>query len=387
MRTIVISGAIANKPGNGGEAWVRLNWILGARRLGFRVMFVEQIQRENCLDAAGAVTSFRSSANLRYFQEIERKFGLTGSAALVYQNGEEVYGVGPDELFELGQNATAFINISGNLTWEPLFQRLRRRVYVDIDPGYTQFWHAAGNAPSGLASHDYHFTIGENIGLSSCPVPTGTVPWKHIHPPVVLAEWPNSPGSSLDRFTTIACWRGGYGRVAHPGGFFGQKAHEFRKFLTLPQRVEQQFEIALKIDPGDDPDRQRLQEHGWKLVDPLDVTEDPCRFRRYVQTSAAEFSVAQGIYVETGCGWFSDRTAVYLASGKPVLVQDTGFGRNYPAGKGLLTFATMDEAVDGVEKIARNYPEHCRAARAIAEEFFDSDRVLGQLFREIGVET
>jgi hypothetical protein len=166
---------------------------------------------------------------------------------------------------------------------------------------------------------------------------------------------------------------------------FGLKVHEFRKFIELPRRAPQTFEIALNIHPADQKDLDALREHGWQIVDPLPASVDPDAFRCYIQTSSAEFSVAQGIYVDTNSGWFSDRTVRYLASGKPTLVEDTGFSRQLPVGEGLVSFRTLEDAVVGAERIARDYERHSRAARALAEEFFDSDRVLGALVEEVGI--
>jgi hypothetical protein len=178
---------------------------------------------------------------------------------------------------------------------------------------------------------------------------------------------------------------GPYGPVRYAGTTYGLKAHEFRKFIELLRRVRQRFEIALDIDPADERDLVALRGHGWHVIDPKVVASGPVAFRRYVQASGAELSVAQGIYVETESGWFSDRTVRYLASGKPALVQDTGFSRNYPVGEGPVAFRTMEEAVVSAERIARDYAEHGRAARAIAEAYFDSDRVLGRLLEETGL--
>jgi hypothetical protein len=184
-------------------------------------------------------------------------------------------------------------------------------------------------------------------------------------------------------FTTVASWRGGYGRVEADGRTFGQKAHEFRRFIEVPKQVDQEFEIALEIDAADAQDADALRACEWHLVDPSSVASTPDDFRRYVQRSGAEFSVAQGIYVETLSGWFSDRTTRYLASGKPALVQDTGFSRNLPTGEGLLAFTTFQEAVDSVADIARDYDAHAATARAIAVEHFDSHKVLAQLLNEV----
>jgi hypothetical protein len=263
--------------------------------------------------------------------------------------------------------------------------RLRRKVYVDLDPGYTQFWHADGNGGSRLEGHDFYFTVGENIGTPACSIPTGGVRWRPVRQPVVLEEWPVSGEGRRDRFTTVASWRGPYGPVQQGNATFGQKVHEFRKYVQMPERVRATFEIALDIHGADSKDLDLLRRHGWQVIDPTVVAPDPLAFRRYVQTSGAEFSVAQGIYAQTESGWFSDRTVRYLASGKPALVQDTGFSRNFPVGEGLVAFRTLDQAAAGAQEIARDYDGHCQAARALAETYFDSDKVLGRMLEEVGI--
>jgi hypothetical protein len=187
------------------------------------------------------------------------------------------------------------------------------------------------------------------------------------------------------RFTTVAAWRGGYGPVHADGKLYGLKVHEFRKFIELPRHADAIFEIALDIHPADQKDRLALEHNCWCLVDPHEAAGDSSAFRHYVQQSGAEFSVAQSIYVQTNSGWFSDRSVRYLASGKPVLVQDTGFRRHLPVGKGLIAFRTFEEAVRGTQAIAADYPAHCLAAREIAEQYFDSDKVLNRLLEEIGL--
>ena len=385
MTTVVVSSVIANKYLNGGNAWAVLNWVLGLKKLGFRVYFLEQIGRECCVDAAGAVTVFENCVNLAYFKRIVEEFGLSGSAALIYENGEQIHGSTYAELLDLAEGAELLINITGHLALEPLMRRLRLKAYVDLDPGFTQLWYAAGDAGPRLAGHDFYFTIGENIGTPACPIPTGDIRWRRTRQPVVLEHWPVSGEGARDRFTTVASWRGPYGPVQYSGKTFGLKVHEFRKFIELPERAPQTFEIALDIHPADEKDLNLLRRHGWQIVDPKAVVPDPAAFCRYVQTSGAEFSVAQGIYVGTESGWFSDRTVRYLASGKPALVQDAGFSRNYPVGEGLVAFRTLEQAVAGAERIVCDYEKHCQAARAIAEEYFDSDKVLGRLIEEVDI--
>lgn len=384
MKTLIVGGALANKCGNGGEAWVRLSWVLGLKQLGFEVFFLEQLHPDTCLDAAGNPSEFHRSTNLDYFKRVTQEFGLSRSSALIYDEGKESYGLEPRQILDLASDAELLVNISGHLSWPALLDRVRRKAYIDIDPGFTQFWHAAGLGKLGLSLHDFYYTIGENIGHPDCTIPTNGLKWRQIRQPVVLEHWPCSAPSAFDRFTTVATWRCPFGPVSWQGRSYGLKVHEFRRFINLPREAEQDFEISLNIHPADRADLEGLQEHGWQIVDPSRVAHDPPSFRNYVQTSGAEFSVAQGVYVETQNGWFSDRSVRYLASGKPVLVQDTGFSRRLPVGLGLVSFRNRKEAVAGAESIAAHYSEHCRAARRIAEDHFDSRQILGRLLEETG---
>jgi len=374
MALIVVAGALANKAGNGGAAWTRLSWPLGLERLGHDVYFLEQIAEARC-----------AATNVAYFQNVTERIGLSRRACLIVQDNERAIGASMTDLEAMADSADLLINIGGHLTLERLKSRFRRRAFIDQDPGYTQFWQLAGLATESLRDHSDYFTVGENIGTAGCAIPTCGIRWRPVRQPVVLDEWPVADVGGSRRFTTVASWRGLYGRVEHEGVQYGLKAHQFRKFASLPLRSEEQFEIALSVDAADSVDVELLQRNQWRLADPHAVAADPFAFRRYIQASSAEFSVAQGIYVDTESGWFSDRTVRYLASGKPALVQDTGFARIYPTGCGLVPFRTLDEAVRGAELIAADYERQSRGARAIAEEFFDSDTVITSLLRQVGV--
>jgi hypothetical protein len=375
---IVVAGALANKPGNGGAAWTRLSWIRGLIRLGHDVYFVEQI--------APAACAFDQSINLTYFRDVAERFGLGARSVLISEgDGVQSAGLSLDELRRVADAADLLVNISGHLTLPALKARFRKRVFIDLDPGYTQYWHQEGLAEERLRDHHWYFTVGWNVGTPSCEIPTGDIAWLPVRQPVVLDDWPFAAGGDQARFTTVSSWRGPFGRVTHNGIQAGSKAHEFRKFVTLPTRVDQRFEIALDVHPADQPDIDLLRGNDWTIVAAADVASDPFGFRRYIQESGAEWSVAQGIYVDTQSGWFSDRTVRYLASGKPALVQDTGLGQTYPVGLGLVPFRTLDDAVRGAEAIADNHDMHAKAARGIAVEFFDSDKVLGPLLATVGV--
>jgi hypothetical protein len=280
--------------------------------------------------------------------------------------------------------ADLLLNVGGHLRLDDLTRGARVKVYLDDDPAYTQLWHEAKLLDGRLEAHDFHFTYGVNIGSPGCSLPVDGIEWKPLRPPVVLGDWPRA-STKGDAFRTVARWRGGYGRVEGDGHLYGQKAHEFRKFVEMPQLTDSAFEIALDIEAADARDEELLLSHGWRLVDPAVVAGSPDDFRSYIQGARSEFSVAQGIYVETRCGWFSDRTTRFLASGKPVLVQDTGFSEDLPSGEGLVVFTTLDQAVSAARAIERDYEAHSQHAREIAEQYFDSDKVLGRLLDEVGL--
>jgi hypothetical protein len=368
MTAVVVAGALATKPRNGGEAWVRLSWILGLQRLGVDVTFLEEVDPGPAADEG-------------WFRAVVRETGLTERAALVDPEGWVRQGLSDEQLRDRVRAADLLVNLSGNLRSPALRGLFRRAAYVDLDPGYTQLWHAEA-LDVGLDGHDVFFTVGLLLGKPECSLPSAGVDWRPLPPPVVLDEWQPVEAECAERFTTVASWRGAYGPATHRGRTFGVKAHEFRRFASVPELAPGDYELALAIDRADSDDRSLLAARGWRLADPVAVAGTPSAFRTYVSTSSAEFSVAQGIYAETACGWFSDRTAKYLAAAKPALVQDTGVGRVLPTGRGLLTFRTLDEAVAGARRIVDDYGAHCRVAREIAVEHLDSDLVLGRFLED-----
>jgi hypothetical protein len=366
MPITVLAGALANKPNSGGEAWVRLSWVLGLRRLGWDAWFVERLP--------GADPEGR-----RYFEAVVEEFGLGERATLLGEGGEALFGPGEADLTDVAAAAEILFDISGHLGGGPLVAAPRRCVYVDLDPGFTQAWHADPGLDFSVDGYDRYLTVGQNIGRSSCPVPTGGIEWIPTLPPVLLDEWPVAPVPEGPlAFTTAATWRSPYGGLEIEGRKMGLKHHQFRRFAALPERVEGvEFELALDIHPGDAADLELLRSHGWKLVDPRTAAGTPDAFREYVRGSGAEFSVAQGVYVEAATGWFSDRTAAYLASGRPAVVQDTGIERG--DAEALSSFDDLGAAATAVEAVRDEYPQRAAAARRFAEDRLDSDRVLGRV--------
>lgn len=371
----LLAGAVANKPLNGGEAWVRLNWLLGLRRLGFDAYFVEQ--QNTPADSAGR----------RHLEAAMAAHGLGDRWALLDERGESVAGLDRAEIEAVAEEAEVLFNHSGHLREGALRSAPRHRVYVDLDPAYTQVWSDDPSIAFSLAGHDSYVTVGLNVGRSDCPLPSGGVEWTPTLPPVVLERWPLAPpaGEPL-RFTTVGTWRGPYGQLPVAGRLAGGKHHEFRRLLPLPRRVDgAAFELALEIHPGDAADREALRASGWQLVPPGEVAATPSDFGAYLRGSGAELSAAQGAYVASRCGWFSDRTAAYLASGRPALVQDTGFDTVLPVGEGLLSFSNLTDAEQGARRIVADPAGHAAAAAELARAHLDSDLVLGRLLETAGV--
>ncbi|MFL5818759.1 MAG: hypothetical protein ACJ76L_14325 [Conexibacter sp.] len=387
MTTIAVAGALANKHRHGGSVWVRMSWAEALRSLGFDVLFVEQLSAADCVDRAGRRADFATSANAATFQAATEAFGFGGDAALVCPEDERVLGMERDELLDRLDEAALLVNLSGHLRWRPALERLPRRIFVDLDPGYTQIWLASGGDAAGLEGHELHFTVGANVGTSACDLPTGGIDWRPIRQPVVLDRWPlpaSNERSSFGGFTTVASWRGAYGRPVWEGRSYGLKVHEFRRYASLPGVTGLPFAAALDIHAADAHDADHLRASGWELLDPA-LVGDVDSFRRFVRGSGAEFSTAQGVYVETQSGWFSDRTVRYLASGRPALVQDTGFSEHLPVGTGIVPFRTLDEARAGAHAIVTDYARHSAAARELAELCFAPAPALTPLLDAAGV--
>jgi hypothetical protein len=254
----------------------------------------------------------------------------------------------------------------------------RRRVFVDLDPAFTQLWHAAEGVDLGLDRHDRFVTVGRAIGTAGCDVPTCGRTWITTPQPIVLAHWPVAGASADDALTAVGHWRS-YGSIHHRGVHYGQKAHALRPLLGLPARSGARFRMALGIHAAERDDLTALRDHGWELVDPDAAAGTPGRYRAFIQGSWAEFGLAKLGYVASRCGWFSDRSLCYLASGRPVIAQDTGFGAWLPTGAGLFAFRDAGDVVAAIDALRCGYQRHRRAARELVETVFDSDRVLPEL--------
>lgn len=362
----MVAGALAQRPGYAGHAWVFLQYLLGFRRLGWEVLFLDRTVVND-----GVGVGWLDAVMAGY----ELPFSLLGS------DGNSISGLGREEALRRTHSAAFLLNVNGYLDDEEILAAAPRRVFLDIDPGFGQMWRELGLADV-FRGHDDFVTIAGNIGQPGCRIPTCGLEWISTRPPVVLDFWPAQDSSGED-FTSIASWRGPFAPVEYEGESYGLRVHEFRRFFELPRLSGAIFELALDIDEAEAPDLAELRANGWRLVDPRAVAGSPDAYRSYIARSRAEFMVAKNMYVETASGWVSDRTICYLASGKPALMQDTGLRDLYPLGEGIVAFRTLEDALAGVEAIRRDYAAHRHAARAIAEEYFDSDKVLGRLLEAL----
>jgi hypothetical protein len=286
-------------------------------------------------------------------------------------------------LIQAARGSDLLINISGMLTDPTLFECIPRRLYLDLDPGFNQLWHAVEGIDVRFGGHTHFGTVGCLIGSPGCDVPTCGRTWLPTLPPIALSEWPMTAGHASAAWTTVGNWRG-YGSIEYRGVRYGQKVHSFRRFVELPGRTRARFQPALSIHPGEVKDLDALRANAWDFVDPAAVASTPESYRRFIQCSKGELGIAKSGYVESRCGWFSDRSACYLASGRPVVAQDTGFGQCLPTGEGLFAFSTLEEAVDAIEAASGDYDRHCRRAREIAQAHFRAESILSRLLERVG---
>jgi hypothetical protein len=382
-KRIMIGGAMAHHPlGGAGYAWLFLQYVLGFRRLGFETYYVEHIDPQQCIDHDWQPAPFGDSANAHFFRALVEQFDLTGNAALLEWPGAAHRGLAREEIEKLAPDVDLFINISGRFHIRPVLGATRRRLYLDLDPGFVQIWQEQYGVDMNLRGHDVYATVGLNLGAADCPLPTCGIHWQTTLPPVVLDEWmPRGPAGRA--YTTVADWRG-YSPVQWRSVWYGQKAEEFMRILELPRRVAPPLELCLAIHP-DEPDYTKLIEHGWHLVSPRALCATADAYRDYVRGSRGEFTVVKNGYAAGRTGWFSDRSACYLAAGRPVIIQDTGIGRYVPTGQGLVTFSDLDTAAAALEAVDGNYASHAAAATAFARTHLDSDRVLTHLLELAGL--
>jgi hypothetical protein len=371
---IIVGAVLSVPPFSPGMAWNWMQLVQGLQRLGHDLVFIEEVDPAWCVDGVGRTAPLSASVNQRTFLEATGHFAPNGRACQLMRDGSATTGLDWESVKAAAADADLLINISGHIQAEGLLDTPARRVYIDQDPAYTQLWFAEYGEDLGFSSHEVFFTVGLNIGTSRSPIPDCGRAWQHTLPVVIAELWPESPGPASGPFTTIASWSS-YGDLCYRGAWYRSKYAEFRRFARLPRRVNEPLEVLLKRFRPDDEGVGLLKAGGWQVGEAARLG-GLGSYQDYIRASRAEIGIAKNAYVRGRTGWFGDRAAHYLASGRPVLHQSTGFEHRLPTGDGIITFSDLDEAAAGIEAVASAYEHHCRAARNFAEEFLDYRKVL-----------
>jgi hypothetical protein len=372
---ILCSGYLVRYP-LGGMYWHHLQYLVGFQRLGHKVTYFEDFGWPNsCYDPSGDVMTAGARFGTERLEAVLQEHGLGGQWCFLAEDGA-AWGMSRERLERVCTNCDVYFNLS-NINWIPELEQCRRRILVDTDPVFTQI----GAHGLGGPFSRYHAlcTYGENAHQPGCTMPLAGARWLPTRQPVVLDLWPVDQGDRSAPFTTVMNWSP-FGDCMYEERIYGQKDREFVPYFSLPREAGQVMELAVQAP------REvgcRLRDGGWRIRDPREVTRSPAAYQAYLRASRAEFSVAKNGYVSTHCGWFSERSAAYLASGRPVVVQDTGFSDWLPTGAGVLAFRTPEEALEAIKNVNGRYQYHCDAARALAAEYFDARRVLSTLLDRV----
>jgi len=403
---IVVTGLIAQHPTLGGVTWDYLQYPVGLAALGHDVYYLEDSgEWPYNLDGGPSGDDWVArdpAANVRHLSDVLARYGLGEKWAYRFPVEPRWYGMPDTQREEVLRTADLLLNVSGTIEHPDRYRQVRRLAYIDSDPGFTQVKLALGEAAfrSRVDAHDIHFSFGEKM---SAAVPVTGHRWRPTRQPIVLSEW-RPATARREVFTTVMSWTS-YQPLVFGGAVFGQKDLEFYRFLDLPAKVAPvALEVAMSQTHHATWQRrgQDIPAHiatvlserpewtpsdllgrmGWQVVDALTVSGNLDSYRDYIESSKGEWSVAKSGYVRAQAGWFSCRSACYLAAGRPVVVQDTGFPKVLPVGEGLVAFSTAEEAADAVRAIEGDYQRHAHAARALAEEWFDARKVLPRLIED-----
>lgn len=385
---VVVTGLVATYP-MGGVAWDYLQYVQGFRALGCEVYYLEDTGQW-LYDPVAQTFTDDAAGGARYLgaalADLEPALGRCW--ALRAPDGG-LHGLDAQTLARVCAGTDLFLNLSGSCWLREPYQAARVKAYVDTDPGYSQAKIAAVEAGKAnesiefsvdlIRQHDVFFTLGEHLGQPDCLIPTGGLTWHPTRQPIALANWPVRPAPA-GAFTTVMSWKIEPTPPSLGGRVYGGKDIEFERFMDMPSRTPDVLEVALS---GTAP-RERITAAGWRLIEARTVSATMDAYRDYILGSRGEFSIAKNAYVALRSGWFSTRSASYLACGKPVVVQETGFSAHVPPGPGLYPFTTADEAVAALAAIRDDYDRASDHARQVAESHFAADRVCARLIADAG---
>jgi hypothetical protein len=382
----IVTGMIATYP-VGGVAWDYGQYALGLEKLGFEVYYLEDTGSAT-YDPATKCYGEDCSFALEFLEQSLRNLSPTlGDRWHFRSMDDRTFGLDTKAIEKITREAVVFVNVSGSALLRSDYMACRRKVLIDTDPGWNHFvnypkWDAdpGWRGTCGYRAHDYFFTYAEQIGKPGCELPTLGIQWQPTRPPVVLNCWNSKPPGEV--WNTVMTWNNFCQAIEANGKVYGTKELEFGQVESLPQHAPARFEVAVG---GASPPVDRWRDFGWSVIDSHRVSGTMDAYRNYIESSRGEFSVAKNVYAATRSGWFSCRSVCYLAAGRPVVVQDTGFSEIIPTGNGLIAFKTLEEATAAINTIESNYETHQQHAREIASSYFDAKIVLSNLLRRIGL--
>jgi len=386
---VVVTGLIAAYP-LGGVAWDYLSYVSGFRQLDCEVLYLEDTGQWLYDPRAQTFTDEVSFHAAHLETTLRRARGTTPLRWSLRAPDGSHHGASLAEVTRFCAAADLFLNVSGACWLRDAYRGARRTAYLDSDPGYSQAKLAAmanGTADADTAfsvnlirAHDCFFTVGENINADDCQIPSSGLHWLPTRQPIIVEDWPFTFARGARSYTTVMSWKTDVTAPNLLGITYHGKDVSFGEYVDLPRRVPAPLQVAVS---GAAP-RDRLRRFGWEVVDGHARSHSPDAYRDYLRGSRGEWSVAKNAYVALQSGWFSSRSAAYLALGKPVVVQDTAWSRYYPTGNGLFPFRTVDEAAAAIDAVESAYLHHCDAARALAEQEFAADKVLTNLLDQAG---
>ena len=381
MARVLLATYMVRYPLGGMLSWA-LQYALGLHRLGHQVFLLERAAyTDACFDPRRRVMTNDCSRGYRIVRDLLARYGLEDR--LIFQTLEgELYGASEAELGELFRDSDLLVDAGNHGAWlEQADQAGIPTVLIEGEPGFTQM-RMVRNATEGhpTAKFDYYYSNGANIGTPESTAPTAGQHWRHVFNPVDTPSFQVTPAPDGARFTTVMNWQS-HAPLDFDGKTYGQKDIEFARFMALPRHVTASLEVAAA---GQVP-KQQLRQHGWELRDAHQVTRSYDSYRSYIAGSLGEFSVCKNVFVATHSGWFSDRSAAYLASGRPVVLQDTGFSAHLPCGEGLFAVTNIEQAATALETIAGDYPRQGRRARELAEAYLDARLLMGKVLGDVGL--
>lgn len=373
---ILVLGYIVRGPW-GGMVWHHLQYLVGLARMGHDVYFLEDADDfPSCYTPFASEGSEDPNYGIEFLTSILAAYGLEQRWAYYDSHSSNWLGPLANNIHEIVRSADLLLNLSGVNPIRPWLETVPRRAFVDTDPVFIQVRHLTqDHAHHRAAQHNRFLSYGENFGQPGCTTPADGFPWKPTRQPVVLDLWNHSETPTRECFTTVMQWNS-YPPLEFRGLRYGMKSDSMREFASLPAQSPVPLEMAAK---GLGKEADWLRSLGWSVIDSNDITVKASDYQAYLRSSSGEFSVAKHGYVVSNSGWFSERTASYLALGRPAVVQETGFSQWLPTGLGLVPFTNRDEAVAGLTQVRDNWAHHAHAAREIAAEFFEAEKVLRRL--------